>query len=406
MARKKVKSVFFVIAVFIVTQTSCRSPFFHDNWRLSLKDVQEYALSQLRKSLGEVPAGQFPIRTKGLGAWELTPPSAWTSGFYPGCLWLACQLSGDSFWIDRAKEKTGELKSQQYNRDSHDIGFMMLSSYGNGYTITQDEEYERIILQAANSLATRYNKKTECIQSWNGEFQVIIDNMMNLEILFWAARHGGSRDLYEIAVNHANKTIENHLREDGSSFHVVVYDTASGKVKEKRTAQGLSAGSAWARGQAWGIYGFTSCYRETGDTAYLNTAIKMADYFADHLPPDCVPFWDLNLPPDSPEKYRDASAAAIALSGLLELRTYVEDHSRYDKVINNILESLVNRYLSTGTKSSGILLHCAYNVNSQNPYDCDASTIWGDYYFLEALKRVQDGSTVPVLKAPRKIPEK
>jgi unsaturated chondroitin disaccharide hydrolase len=353
--------------------------------------AEEYALSQLKKSLHEIPADQFPIRTRGMGAWESTPATTWTSGFYPGCLWLAQRLTGDSSWIGPARTKTWEMKSQQYNRDTHDIGFMIFNSFGNGYTFDQDEEYRKIMLQSANSLASRYNPKAGCIQSWNGEFQVIIDNMMNLEILFWASKHGGPAALNDIAVSHAKRTIENHLREDGSSFHVVVYDTATGKVRERRTAQGLADLSAWARGQAWGLYGFTVCYRETRDDLYLRTAVKMADYFISHLPPDHVPFWDLNLPQDHPKKFKDTSAAAIALSGLLELRTYVEDRLKYDGVIRAIMESLVDNYLSAGTGSSGILIHSAYNVNSKNPYDWDASTSWGDYYFLEALERYPKG---------------
>jgi unsaturated chondroitin disaccharide hydrolase len=133
------------------------------------------------------------------------------------------------------------------------------------------------------------------------------------------------------------------------------------------------------------------CYRETRDSLYLKTAVKMADYFISHLPADYVPFWDLNLPQDHPKKFKDASAAAIALSGLLELRNYVEDSSRYDAVIRAMMESLAGKYLSIGTGSSGILIHSAYNVNSKNPYDWDASTIWGDYYFLEALERYPKG---------------
>ncbi|MBN1273461.1 MAG: glycoside hydrolase family 88 protein [Candidatus Aminicenantes bacterium] len=349
-------------------------------------------MAQLRNSLEKIPVGRFPIRTKGLGAWELTLPEVWTSGFYPGCLWLAYQLSGDPFWVTYAQKYTEQLNDQQFNTGHHDVGFMILNSFGNGYKYNKNADYKSIILQAANSLATRYNKNVGCIQSWNGEFQVIIDNIMNLEILFWASKNGGDKRLYDIAVNHAKKTIENHLREDGSSFHVVVYDPATGKVKEKRTAQGYSSGSTWARGQAWGTYGFTMCFRETQDKTYLNAAVKMADYFIAHLPPDFIPFWDFNLPQDHPKQYKDSSAAAIFLSGLFELRDYVKTRPGYDDVIEHILEALVRDYLSMGTESSGILLHGAYNANSDNPYDRDASTIWGDYYFLEALERHMDYS--------------
>lgn len=386
MAKAK-SACIYLILTFLINLISCHSATLNKENVLPVQKAQQYALSQLRKSLDEIPLGQFPIRTEGLGRWELTSPGAWTAGFYPGCLWLAYQLSNDRFWIDAAKKYTEALEDQQYDTGSHDIGFMMLNSYGNGFKSTNNAQYKDIILQSAQSLATRYNPKVGCIQSWNGEYQVIIDNMMNLEILFWAAKHGGDPALYNIAVNHAGKTIENHLREDGSSFHVVVYDTATGQVKEKRTHQGYAAGSTWARGQAWGIYGFTMCFRETRDSTYLTTAIEMADYFISHLPPDHIPFWDFNLPADHPRQYRDASAAAIALSGLLELRNYVNDRTGYDAVVNDIFNELASHYLSTGTESSGIILHAAYNVNKDNPYDWDASTIWGDYYFLEALKR-------------------
>ena len=352
-----------------------------------IKKAEAFALSRLKQTLNEIPAGQYPIRTQGLGPWELTTPDVWTSGFFPGCLWLAYELTEDTTWIRPAERFTEGLADQQYNTSHHDIGFMILNSFGHQYAYLQDEQSKQIILQSARSLATRYNEQVGCTQSWDGAYQVIIDNMMNLEILFWAAKYGGDPGLAEIAIRHANKTIENHLREDGSAFHVVVYDTSTGDVLEKRTAQGYAAESAWARGQAWGIYGFTMCFRETGDSTYLNTAEKMADYWIRHLPSDGIPYWDFKLPKDDPRQFRDASAAAIACSGMLELRNYVRDPENYDRTVNRMLGALIRNYLSDGTESSGILLHCAYNANHDNPYDRDASTIWGDYYFLETLKR-------------------
>jgi unsaturated chondroitin disaccharide hydrolase len=349
-----------------------------------------FCIKQLTKGTREIPAGKYPIRTEGVGPWELTESSTWTSGFFPGCLWYGYKLHPRKKLLENAKKFTEGLEDQQFNTGHHDIGFMILSSYGNGFKIANKSEYRKIILQSAASLSSRYNSTVGCIQSWNGDFQVIIDNMMNLELLFWAAKHGGDKKFYNIAVSHAYKTIQNHIREDGSSFHVVVYDTATGKVIKKRTAQGYSDSSAWARGQAWGIYGFTMCYRETLDSTFLKTAIKMAHYFIKNLPQDYVPFWDFRLPPDSVKKFKDASAATIACSGLLELRNYVEDASEYDLVINRILFSLINNYLAEKTNSSGIILHCAYNVNNPNPFDWDASSIWGDYYFLESLIRYKD----------------
>lgn len=382
--------VFLIFILFLLLNISCYHSAVHKDTTLLVEKAQMHALAQLKKSLNEVPVGQYPIRTLGEGQWELTEPSRWTSGFYPGCLWLAYQLSNDKSWTDPAKKYTEGLTDQQFNRETHDIGFMMLNSFGNGFKFNKSDEYKNIIVQSAKSLATRYNEKTECIQSWNGDFQVIIDNMMNLEILFWAAKNGGGKDLYDIAVKHANTTIKNHIRNDNGTFHVVVFDTASGNVIERKTHQGFTNNSTWARGHAWGIYGFTVCFRETQDSTYLKTAIMMADFFIRNLPEDFIPFWDFNLPADYNKKYRDTSAASIFLSGLLELRNYVDEADRYDKVIEKILTTLINNYLTENTESSGILLHSAYNVNSENPYDWDASTIWGDYYFLEALKRYQN----------------
>lgn len=282
---------------------------------------------------------------------------------------------------------TEGLEDQQFNTNHHDIGFMMLNSYGHAFEQIGNDKYKNILLQSANSLSTRFNKNVGCIQSWNGDFQVIIDNMMNLELLFWASKNGGDQTFYDIAVSHADKTIENHLRKDGSLFHVVVYDANTGEVLQRKTHQGYSDSSAWARGQAWGIYGFTMTFRETNDKKYLDAAEKIAEYFINHLPSDYVPYWDLNLPENDDRQYKDASAATIALSAFLELRNYIENTSKYDDLIEIIFNSLFSDYISVNTNTSGIINHCAYNCNSKNPYDWDASTIWGDYYFLEALVR-------------------
>jgi len=354
------------------------------------ENVVRFCNQKLTENIDQIPENKYPIRTKGLGEWEFTDPSGWTSGFFPGSLWLSNKLLPDSNILKAAIKFTEGLTEQQYNKNTHDIGFVILSSFGNGYKLLNKPEYKEIIFESAKSLSTRFNKKAGCIQSWNGEFQVIVDNMMNLELLFWAAKNGSNKNFYDMAVTHAYTTIKNHLRPDGSSFHVVVFDTSTGEVIKKRTAQGYSDSSSWVRGQAWGIYGFTMCYRETHDTVFLNTAVKMADYFVNNLPEDNIPFWDLKLPLNSEKKFKDASAAAIALSALLELRNYTDDQKKYDKTINNILHSLISNYLSKGTYSDGILLHCAYNVNSSNPYDWDASTVWGDYYFLESLLRYKE----------------
>lgn len=384
MKMRKIRSViYFIILIFLFSSINAQIS------REKFDKTVDYCISKLKQEITEIPEGKYPLRTKGLGEWELTEPWYWTSGFYPGTLWEGYLLKPEEILKENAVKFTEGLEDQKFNNHTHDIGFMIFDSFGNGYKITGKPEYKDIVLQAAKTLSTRFNEKVGCIQSWDGNYQVIIDNMMNLELLFWASKNSGEKKLYDMAVSHANKTIENHIRENGTTFHVVEYDSLTGEILRKRTHQGYADSSCWARGQAWGIYGFTMCFRETGDSLYLKTAEKLAGYFIKHLPQDFVPYWDFNLPDTSSKKFRDASAGAIALSGLLELRNYVKDASFYDETINNILNSLIDNYLSVGTDCSGIILHCAYNVNTNDPYNWDAATSWGDYYFLESLLRYQ-----------------
>ena len=353
----------------------------------SVDDAIEFSVQKLLNTIDDIPDGKYPIRSKNMGEWDNTEPQVWTSGFYPGSLWLAYELSGNETLRDAARTTTNGLQDQQYNTHTHDVGFMMFNSYGNALRFSGSPEDSAVVIQSAKSLATRYHPSVGAIQSWDGDYQVIIDNMMNLELLYWAAKNGGSEELAEIASNHAYKTIAEHFREDGGAFHVVHYDTLTGNVTRKRTEQGFADWSSWARGQAWGIYGFTMAYRETGNKDFLNAAITLGDYFIAHLPEDYIPYWDLNLPGDEPRKFKDSSAGAIALSAFLELRNYVDDASAYDALIEHMMGSLIENYLSYGTEAAGILVHGAYNANRDNPWDWDSSTSWGDYYFLEALIR-------------------
>lgn len=353
-------------------------------------EVIDYSVQKLLAAVDEVPEGTYPIRSKGMGVWENTPPTTWTSGFFPGMLWEGYELSGNKALYDAAIIRTEGLEDQQFNTHTHDVGFMMFCSYGRAYEETGNEAYKAILLQTAESLASRFHPNVGAIQSWDGDYQVIMDNMMNLELLFWAAKNGGDQRYYDIAKAHAYKTMEEHIREDGGAFHVVHYDTTTGAVTRKRTEQGFADWSSWARGQAWGIYGFTMTYRETKDEVFLQTAEKLTRYYMDHLPDDYIPFWDLNLPEDEPRRFKDSSAGAIVLSAFLELRNYVDDPAMYDEYIELIKDSIVKNYLSYGTNASGILVHGAYNANRDNPHDWDSSTSWGDYYFLEALMRYKE----------------
>ncbi|WP_443936812.1 glycoside hydrolase family 88 protein [Pedobacter sp. MW01-1-1] len=339
----------------------------------------------------------------------------WTGGFWPGALWYMYEFTKEDKWKNAALTWTNSLESNQFNTAHHDIGFMMYCSYGNALRFVDDKKYPEILLQSAKSLTKRYSPIVGSIQSWNKrkskgdihvwEYPVIMDNMMNLELLFYASKISGDLVYKNIAIKHAEQTMKNHLRPDYSSYHVVNYDPTTGKVLHRQTLQGFSDNSTWARGQAWGIYGFTVVYRETRDPRFLKTAQKMADFFLDHpnLPKDKIPYWDFNVGekgyrPDwnfDPQKYkeipRDASSAAIASSGLLELSTLLdgEQKKKYYNAALAMLKSLSsNKYLNTDFQNPYFLLkHSTGNFPSDR--EIDVPLIYADYYFLEALTRYQ-----------------
>jgi unsaturated chondroitin disaccharide hydrolase len=349
-----------------------------------------FAEQQLIATVAELGGSLlYPYKTINGGSWETRSPGSWVTGWFPGCLWYMYEWTGQDTWKIWAEKWTEGLENSQYKTNSHDVGFIIFCSFGNGFRLTNKDGYRGIILQAANSLSTRYNSTVGCIQSWNGysiyDFPVIIDNMMNLEILFWAAENGGKSEWYDMAVSHSLRTLEDHIRQDGSTYQIVAYDTTSGEVIAKLSKQGYSYESTWARGQAWGIYGFTIAYRYTGNELFLYTAKKLSNFFIDNLPGDCIPKWDF----DSPDTLKDASAAAIASSALLELSTLTndsEDEGKYKNAALNILKSLcAPAYLAEGTNSSGILLHGVQNYNDKK--GIDVSLIYADYYFIEALTR-------------------
>jgi len=318
----------------------------------------------------------------------------WCSGFYPGTLLLLFEYTRDDSLKQEALRKLKLLETEQYNKGTHDLGFKMYCSFGNALRIFKDSAaYKSILINAAKSLSTRYNANTKTIRSWdhgNWQFPVIIDNMMNLELLTWATRITGDSSFYKIAVTHANTTMVNHYRPDNSSFHVVDYDTTTGKVLLKKTAQGASDSSAWARGQAWGLYGFTMMYRETSIKAYLEQAKKIAAFMLNdpNLPKDKIPYWDYDAP-GIPNALRDASAASIMSSALLELSQYVEskDKERYISVASSILKTLGTQgYKAPPGKNGGyILMHSVGHFPQGS--EVDVPLTYADYYFIEALWR-------------------
>ncbi len=329
------------------------------------------------------------------GRWQTSTPSEWTSGFFPGTLWYLYEQSRDTVLRNAAGRWTVLVEGQKLNSRTHDVGFMINCSFGNGYRITGDPRYREVLLQAARTLSGRFNPKVGCIKSWDWPkqwpFPVIIDNMMNLELLMWASRNGGGDTLAAIARSHALRTIENHFRPDGSTFHVVDYDPLTGAVVTRQTHQGTADSSVWARGQAWAIYGFTMMYRETRDPRFLGAARRAAGFFLGHLPPDDVPYWDFDAP-GIPNEPRDASAAAIAASALIELARFCPPSGegyRYRQAATEILSSLCSpEYLADPSSSYGILKHAVGNKPANK--EVDVSLVYGDYYFVEALLRAMD----------------
>jgi unsaturated chondroitin disaccharide hydrolase len=320
------------------------------------------------------------------------PSRDWTSGFFPGILWYLYEYTGERQWMDKAKAFTSNIEREQWNGKTHDMGFKINCSVGNGYRLTGDSSYKRILIQSASTLSTRFEPVAGILRSWDHSKQkwdcpVIIDNMMNLELLFEATRLTGDSSFYKIAVSHALATMKNHYREDFSSYHVVDYDTLTGNIIRKTTHQGYANESSWSRGQAWGLYGFTMCYRETKNRAFLDHAEKIAGFILSHpnLPKDLVPYWDFNAP-EIPNEPRDASAAAVIASALYELSTYATGTNAYREKANEIIGSLAAHYASKQSENKGfILVHSTGSKPSDS--EVDVPLIYADYYFLEALLR-------------------
>ena len=318
----------------------------------------------------------------------------WTSGFFPGSLWLLYEYSGDEKLRDEAILMTSRVEKEKNNTGTHDLGFMMFNSFGNGLRLTGDESYEEVLLTSAMSLSTRFRPNIGCIQSWgsNDKWQcpVIIDNMMNLELLMYAFSVTGDSMYYNICLSHSDTTMKNHYRSDYSSYHVVSYDTITGKVEVKQTHQGAADESAWARGQVWGLYGFVTMYRETRLQRYLDQAVHIADFLISHpnMPDDMIPYWDFNAP-GIPDAKRDASAGAIMASALIDLSRFVDQKTgmRYRDVAEKQLRTLASEeYLAKeGENGLFIMKHGVGHLPGNS--EVDVPLAYGDYYFLEALLR-------------------
>jgi unsaturated chondroitin disaccharide hydrolase len=364
--------------------------------KVMLAEIPKAKAARSGATVGISPGGEgqelVSPRTLDSGRLRLVSSRDWTSGFLPGELWLLYEYTKKPEWKTEAEKYTASIEREKTNAGTHDMGFKVYCSFGTGYRLTKDPHYKEVIITSAKTLSTRFNAKTGVIKSWDNRtkwaYPVIIDNMMNLELLFAATQLTGDSSFYKIAVSHANTTLKNHFRDDNSSFHVVDYDTATGKVIQKTTHQGYANESAWSRGQAWGLYGYTMCYRFTKDKRYLQQAEKIAAYMTGHknYPKHFVPYYDYD-DPAIPNVPRDASAGAVMATALFELSLYSKiNKTAYQRTAFAIIKSLTETYRSPIGENKGFLLiHSTGSKPSNSEVDVPLS--YADYYYLEALLR-------------------
>lgn len=375
--------------------------------RIDVDKEIAYCASQALRTLALIPSPeQIPNSIdKDSTSWRFTNPGAWTSGFWPGILWYLHEDTKKVSWREAADKVTQKIMPITCKKArSHDSGFIGMTSLGNAYRLTHNSEYKEGLLRTADSLSALYNPIVGTILSWPGMVKsenwphnTIIDNMMNLELLLWASKNGGSSHLYDIAINHADRTMKYSFRDDFTSYHVAVYDTLTGHFIKGVTHQGYSDDSMWARGQAWAIYGYTLMYRETNDAKYMDFAQKVTDIYLSRLPEDLIPYWDFKAFDITGSEPRDVSAAAITASALLELSTYVSSNQskKYRKKAEEVLAELSSERYQSRDTNSAFLLHSVGHMPRGG--EVDASIIYADYYYLEALirlKKLQHGSSI------------
>ena len=394
----KIRKLLLSLGVFLMTPAFCHAEN-NDISNVINNDInfstRQYSL--MLQQIGREGKVRIPKTIDKLGRMVYIPIDDWCSGFFPGSLCYLYQLTNDKSWLLQSRRFTEALDSIQYLTWHHDVGFMIGSSYLNIYRLSPNKAYKKAIIQTAKSLCTRFRKKAGVIQSWNVDrgwqskrgwtCPVIIDNMMNLELLFEATRLSGDSTYWKVAVSHANKTLENQFRKDGSCYHVVDYDPNNGAVLHRQTAQGYADNSAWARGQAWAVYGYTVCYRYTHDPKYLDQAVKTLNFVMQNpnLPDDLIPYWDFDAP-NIPNEPRDASSAACIASALYEMNNYLPDNG-YTSLADRIIRSLSSPEYRAPLGKNGcfLLMHSVGSIPHNNEIDVPLN--YADYYFLEALTR-------------------
>ncbi|MGZ8412988.1 MAG: alginate lyase family protein [Gemmatirosa sp.] len=358
-----------------------------------------FAQTQMRRSVDAMdPRDGWPRHTQPDGTWDRRGVVSWTNGFFPGTMWYLYEHTKDPYWRTQAERWTTRLDTVAKVTTTHDLGFVLFDSFGHQWRLTQDARAKAVLLEGSATLARRFAPAVGAIKSWDvdnvtdrrrqweGGYPVIVDNLMNLEMLFWAAANGGDPGLKALAERHALTSMRAHLRDDGSAAHVALFDPQSGRMLRRVTWQGANDSSAWARGQAWAIYGLGAAARETGNAQLLAGARRAAEFFIAHLPAEGVPFWDFRHP-GIPNTERDASAAAIAASGLLELATIVDPPTaaRYRGVAARMLTALARDYTAAGRPERSILVHTVGDHPQHR--EIDVGMVYSDYYFVEALLR-------------------
>lgn len=364
--------------------------FFNEQLRFAFQEI-EHVRTQLGKTPEELPS---PRNIEADGSLRLVRARDWCSGFFPGELWYMYEYTKDEYWKEKAIEYTDLLEPLKSYRGTHDLGFMLYCSFGNGYRLNPTNHYKEVLIEGANSLISRFNPTVGCIRSWDHnsdkwQFPVIVDNMMNLEFLFWATKMTGDPVYRDVAIKHADTTLEHHFRADYSSYHVIDYDTITGNVLNRHTHQGYGHETAWARGQAWGLYGYVLCYRETGDRKYLEQAERIANFIFNHpnMPTDLIPYWDFD-DPDIPQSPRDVSASTVTASALYELSGYVANGKDYIAKADLILNNLTRSYRVPLHEQHGFLLNSSTG-HKPHGTEIDVPIVYADYYFVEALIRKQ-----------------
>jgi unsaturated chondroitin disaccharide hydrolase len=328
-----------------------------------------------------------------------TATSGWTQGFFPGVFWNLVEYNATREELKQALDVTLPTAPFAKNKGTHDVGFVIMSGFGNAYRLLKQQEYLDVVVTGAHSLATRYSPIVRCTRSWDSEkgFLVIIDNMMNLEILFEAANQTNNQTLYNIGWQHANRTMYEHFRENNSTYHIVEYNETDGNVIKKHTGQGYADWSTWARGQSWSVHGFTIAYRYTKHQPFLDKAIGAANYVLTHLPSstDLVPYWDYDAPHNSTRAYepRDTSAAAIFASALVELSQYAPTPELKDRFLTNakaIVDQLSSpKYGIYGDKDyklPALIANGTMGPYPSSPYN--VALEYGDYYLTQAVVRL------------------